>query len=165
MKGSRRWYREGRSFWHISFSFLYIARYTVGTHIGHRHLRCGILIFRTAGIFPLLAVSSFSALHFPVEGITALFWHFSNNGRHCECRSNSNEWKRIISKWDFWCGCWKLMKCCIILCSTWENFWYSSSLVKFDSISYYRCRNVKNKKFRSHLCSNRMQLKSPRQAL
>lgn len=51
---------------------------------------CGILILKIASYFPSLAVSSFSVLHFPVEGIIALFWHFWNNGRHCKCSSTGN---------------------------------------------------------------------------
>ena len=50
--------------------------------------------FSITGTFPLLTVISFSALHFPVEGIIALFGHFWNNGRHFECRSNSNGIKK-----------------------------------------------------------------------
>ena len=53
-----------------------------------------LLTFSITGSFPLLTVISFSALHFSVEGIIALFWHFWNNGRHFECKSNSNGIKK-----------------------------------------------------------------------
>ena len=78
---------------------------SIGSQIaGHNQVMntfTSLSTFSITGIFPLLTVISFSALHFPSEGITALFWHFWNNGRHFECRSNSNGIKRIISKWDF----------------------------------------------------------------
>lgn len=52
-----------------------------------------------------------------------------------------------------------------MLCSAPENFRYSSSFVKFDFIVTYCYRNVENQKRRGPLCSNRVQLKSRRQAL
>lgn len=86
---------------HISFLFLYIARYTIGARIENRHLVIGgyrISVFSVTGNFPFLAVSSFQPYISLWKESLLYFGTFEIMADTVNAEAIAMEWKRIISK-------------------------------------------------------------------